>query len=293
MLPEELAAAKANSAVADESLEDVEDDIPEIAEDASEEVEEIAEAPVAEEAPVEEPVAEEAVAEAPAEEPAVEEKAEEVPAEEDSQKSERRIGTVPVVSADDSVMVNGEAVSVRYRSSFTSRLIQSESDVQDYYTTLKNYLLSFKGVKARTSFNYEAFNKGRIQCVRLNVKGKALTVNLALAPSEYNINKYHFTDMSDDPRYDKLPMLLKVRSERALKYAIELIDELMRSQGISQGKVQNVDYHMPYEPNCELAKRGLVKLILPKGVRMEDVSVFVESDVSEVIASDSGDDAEN
>ena len=93
--------------------------------------------------------------------------------------------------------------------------------------------------------------------------------------------------MSDDPRYDKLPMLLKVRSERALKYAIELIDELMHSQGIPKGKAQNVDYHMPYEPNCELAKRGLVKLILPKGVKLEDVSVLVESDVSEIISSDS------
>ena len=184
-------------------------------------------------------------------------------------------------------MVNGEAVSVRYRSSFTSRLIQAESSVQDYYTTLKNYLLSFKGVKARSSFNYEAFNKGRIQCVRLNVKGKALTVNLALAPDQYNINKYHFADMSDDPRYDKLPMLLKVRSERALKYALELIDELMKSQGIPQGKVPTEDYHMPYEPNFELAKRGLVKLILPKGVKMEDISTFVESDVSEIIAGDS------
>ena len=93
-------------------------------------------------------------------------------------------------------------------------------------------------------------------------------------------------NVGDKPKLDKVPLMMKVRSERALKYAIELIDELMRSQGIAQGKVQNVDYHMPYEPNCELAKRGLVKLILPKGVKMEDVSVFVESDVSEVIASD-------
>ena len=191
---------------------------------------------------------------------------------------------MPLINTDDSILVNGQTVSVRYRSSFTSRLIQAETSVQDYYTIIKNYLLSFKGVKSRTSWNYENFTKGRSQCARINVKGKTLTVNLALAPDGYNANKYHFSDVSDDPRFDKLPMLLKVRSARALKYALELIDELMASIGIAQSAVPEVDYHMPYEPNSELAKRGLVKLILPKGVKLSDAATIVETDVSELIA---------
>ena len=232
-----------------------------------------------------EPLAEEAEENTVTEETPEAEPAEAGPAEEEPSKEEpKKAYQVPQINADDSVMINGEAISIRYRSSFTSRLIQAEASVQDYYTVIKNYLLSFKGVKARTSWNYENFNKGRTQCARINVKGKTLTLNLALAPEGYNINKYHFTDMSDDPKFDKLPMLLKVRSGRALKYAIELINELMNSLGISQSGIPEEDYHLPYEPNSELAKRGLVKIILPKGVKLEDAATLVESDVGKVIA---------
>ncbi|MBQ8290061.1 MAG: uL15 family ribosomal protein [Clostridia bacterium] len=220
----------------------------------------------AEEAPTEETPTEEALAEeAPAEEaPTEEAPAEEAPAEEASGL------------AFDTVMV-------RYRSSFTSRLIQSETVIQDYYTTLKNYILSFEGVKSRCSFGYEAFNLRRTALVRLNVKGKAILVNLALDPTQYSESKYHFTV---DDKLAELPMLMKVKSERALKYTLELIDEVMSTLGIDQGDIPEVDYHMPYETNSELAKRGLVKVILPKGVALTDTTEVLETDISELLGTD-------
>ena len=135
-------------------------------------------------------------------------------------------------------IVNGQTVPVRFRTSYMSRLIQAESVIQDYYTVLKNYILSYEGVKARTSWNFESFNLGRVQCVKLNVKGSALLVYLGLNPSEYNVNKYHFVDVSDKPKLDKVPMMLKIKSERALKYAVELIDEVMSKNEIEQGKIK-------------------------------------------------------
>jgi len=221
----------------------------------------------------EEPVAEAPEAEAPAVEEAVEEAAEVV-----TEKPSASAG-MPILSSDDTITVEGNVVLIRYRSSFTSRLIQAANDVQDYYTALKNHLLSYKGVKSRTSWNYETFAKGRTQCARINIKGKTLTVNLALLPESYNANKYHFTDLSDNPKFDKLPMLLKVRSARALKYAIELIDELMKNLGVSVGKVQNVDYHKPYESNSDLARRGLMKIILPAGVKIDASTILREENV--------------
>ena len=111
-----------------------------------------------------------------------------------------------------------------------------------------------------------------------------MTVNLALAPESYNASKYHFTDVSDDPKFDKLPMLLKIRSDRALKYSLELIDELMATMEIVKGVERNDDYRMPYEPNSELAKRGLVKIILPAGVKAENAAAFIEANVNDVLA---------
>ena len=106
------------------------------------------------------------------------------------------------------MVINGEEVTITYRTSFTSRLIQASADIQNYYSIIKNYILSFEGVKERMSWNYEIFTRGRNQCVKLNVKGRSLTLNIALNPKEYDVSKYHFTDLSDNPKFAKLPIPL-------------------------------------------------------------------------------------
>ncbi len=221
------------------------------------------------------PTAEAPTDEAPTDEaPTDEAPAEEEPTEEEPTEEE------PTEEAPEAVSAPIDTVAVRYRSSFTSRLIQSEAPIQDYYTTLKNYILSFEGIKARTSFGYEAYSLRRTQCVRLNVKGKAILVNLALDPTQYSESKYHFTV---DTKLSDVPMLIKVKSDRALKYAIELIDEVMSTLGVDQGDIPTVDYHMPYETNSALAARGLVKVILPKGVSLTDSSEVVETDIGALL----------
>ncbi len=261
----------------------------------------VEEAP-AEEAPVEEALAEEApaeeapVEEAPAEEAPVEEAlAEEAPAEEapaeEAPAEEAPVEEAPIVydTVDEAVekhetpIIPTDLVAVRYRSSFMSRLIQSEPPIQDYYTVLKNALLSYKGVKARMSWNFESFNKGRIQCAKLNVKGRNFLVYLGLKLEDYNVNKYHFTDASDKPTFESVPMLIKVKSDRSLKYALELIDEVMRINGLERTTIQEVDYHMPYESTPALVQKDLVKAILPPGVKFDSNWNFVKADVGAII----------
>ena len=192
----------------------------------------------------------------------------------------------------DHRLINGELVPVRYRSSFMSRLIQGDSSLQDYYTVIKNTLLSYKGIKARMSWNIESFNKSRDPIARINAKGKALMLYLALDPKDYNVNKYHFTDVSGKPKFDVTPMMIKVRSNRSLKYALELIEELMRKLELPLGKPANVDYHMPYETNEQLVAKKLVKLILPAGVKLDGDESIIKVDVGDFIGSHETDDNE-
>ena len=180
-----------------------------------------------------------------------------------------------------------EAVSVRFRTSFESRYIQS-GVLQDYYTAIKNLLLSYKGVKARTSWNHESFNKGRQQCAQINIKGNALLVYLALDPANYNVKKYHFNDMSGKPKFDGTPMLMKVKSERALKYTLELIAEMMNVLEIPAGKAVSVDYHAPYETTEALAARGLVKIILPAGATLGDNLTAFKANVGAILEAEKG-----
>ena len=235
--------------------------------------------------PVEEaPVEEAPVEEAPAEEQKVDD-VEEVTSEATEEKSEDAALDSDVTDDEISkgAIADGQVVMVSYRSSFMSRLIQADSDIQDYYTVIKNTLLSYKGVKARTSWNYESFNQGRLQCAKLNIKGRTLSLYLALAPEDYNATKYHFVDASGNGKFDKVPMMLKIRSDRALKYAVELIDELMKAHNIEAGPKQNVDYRMPYETTEALAERDLVKIIVPSGVSIGKNDSLVKVDVSDFI----------
>ena len=53
----------------------------------------------------------------------------------------------------------------------------------------------------------------------------------------------------------------------------------MKSFDIQLGKVQNEDYHKPYEANSSLAKRGLMKIILPAGVKLDQSTILLEENV--------------
>ena len=242
----------------------------------------VEEAPV-EEAPVEEaPVEEAPVEKAPVEEAPVEEApVEEAPAE-PAAPSYAQIFAASE-NADAVRLVNGVVVPVRYRTSFMSRLIQSEEPIQTYYTIVKNYLLAFKGVKARTSWNFESFNKGRIQCAKLNVKGSAFQVYLGLDTNEYSEDKYHFVYAGDKPKLDKVPMMMKVKSERSLKYTLELIDEVMAKNGIEKTEVPEVDYHMPYESTEALVDKDLVKVILPDGMEIDENTIIEKVNVGALL----------
>lgn len=119
----------------------------------------------------------------------------------------------------------------RFRWSFLARLSQASDATRGYYAAVKEALLSYRKIGARVSWNYETFSFGRRRCARIAVHGKTLLLYLALAPDDFDRNRYHFTDASDVAAYRDVPLRLPIRSPRALKYALELISEMMNRLG--------------------------------------------------------------
>ena len=182
----------------------------------------------------------------------------------------------------------GLKIVVHYRRSFMARLIQSQDKMQDYYTGLKNVLLSFEGVKSRVSWNYDSFNRGRKQLAKMNIRGKSLMLYLALEPKEFTDTKYFFTDVSDKLKFAKVPMRIKVRSGRGFKHGVELIEEMMKRLGVERQEIYHPqDFHMPYETTQQLIDRGLIKVVNPAEEEkmdaafvMENLADFIRDEVS-------------
>ena len=208
----------------------------------------VAEEPVTE-APAE-PVAEEPVAEAPAE-PVAEEPVAETPAE--------PVAEEPAAEADGEDGATSGSYS-EYKRSFTARMIQAPVEVQERYEELKNALLSYKKVAARTSWGYESFKSGRDQLAKFAVRGKTLCLLLALDPNELEASKYNVTDVGSSKKYDTVPCCLRLTSKRSVKWGLELIALLAsKNQLVPDPKFTAEKYVCEYESDEALLEKGLVK----------------------------------
>ena len=151
-------------------------------------------------------------------------------------------------------------MGVRYDRSFTAKLIQSSDEVKEWYGEIKNYLLSFKKVHARMSWGRESFRIGRDCFARVVIKGKTLCILLAIIPPSCQDTKYKIEDLADLSSCKDTPCLYRIKSNRRLTYAKELIDIILQEYGAKPIKNREaVDYYMPYEGTVDLIKRGLIK----------------------------------
>ena len=170
-------------------------------------------------------------------------------------------------------------IVTRYRRSFLSRLIQSQGDVQTYYSELKNKLLSYKGIKGRTSWGYESFNKGRTYVAKMNAKSKTLYLYLALDPATVAAiedGKYNIVDVSATKKYENVPVLMKIKGPRKFKQAMELVDMLCRDNLLlpDAKNFEAQDYTVPYQSTEELVEAGSIKKLVA-GIAIEKIAAAV------------------
>ena len=237
------------------------------AQEENEPTEEAEEEAVAEVSSEEQPVEEEPVEEAPAEEEPVEENpaeeapveeapVEEPPVEEGNEKPE--IPAIIAVESKEENMKTPEANNVVYDRSFTARISQADETVRDFYHEIKTELVSFRGIKSRLSWSADSFNKGRTKLAKLQIKGKTLVLYLALDPEQV-ASKYHTQSVAEVSKYAQVPTKLRVRNPRSLKYAKELIAQLMEKEQIAKSARFHTVAEIPVQTTEELVAAGLIK----------------------------------
>ena len=281
--PEEVVEEEPAEEIVEAVEEPVEEPVEEIEEEAAPEVVEEVVEEAAEEV-VEEVV--EAVEEEPVEEPApevaeevVEEAVEEVDEAPVDEPAVEPVVIEPII-VPTYVDGHGNALDIKYSRSFLANVIQSEDTVKDFYSELKNYILSYKGVKSRISWKFDSYNRGREQLFKLKLRGKTICMYCALDPNEFEKSKYHH-EAIDAKIFADVPMLVKIKSKLGLKKAKELVDIVMAKYQIEvNAKAKKVDYvaEYPYEDTDALVQKELVKILQADANTVKKAAPIVEKE---------------
>lgn len=170
---------------------------------------------------IEEPIAEEILEETDAEvddsehvetiDETEEEEDEELPVEEESNNEE--IIDVPT----DKLVIR--------RTKFINKMKFTSDKTKEYYSQIKNLLLSY-GTKNKVARRNEAFRKSGL-VAKISISGKSLRLHLPLDPNDeerFPTSKYHQISLANKKQYSEVPFTLKIKSDRALKRALELIE---------------------------------------------------------------------
>ncbi len=270
------AEERADESVQEEPAEEIAKE-PELTEDATVEEPE----PVVEEPEAVQAVAAEQPAEQPAEEP------DEPDSADDDNDSDEDEPVRQVARTDGHIRY----IIIKYNKSHTAKLIQSADGVKNYYSQIKNELMSYKGVRSRISWKYESFSVGRATVAKLAVRGKNLSLFLALDPKNYVDTKYIIDDKSEVAAYEKTPLLYRIKNDRRLNYSKELIAVAMDGREKTED-YKETDYakEYPYEKIEPLIERGLVKVLTEEDAQSGDVfkprDMVTATEVNELLQDD-------
>lgn len=195
-------------------------------------------------------------------------------------------------AVDVNVDVNNERVNdffglqsrVRYIRSFTAKLCQANDLVKERYNLLKNELMSYKKVKSRKSWNYETFRLGAPVIAKIAIIGKTLSLYLALSPQDFVDSKYTFKDVSAVKKYSAVPMRLKIKSNRSVRCAKELISVMAEQNGWTRLNLQEVDYYPEYRTTEDLIMDKEIKLMGTENT--EIIGENLNNDLPETEAQD-------
>ena len=117
---------------------------------------------------------------------------------------------------------------------FSQKMLSLEKETQDYYDVLNNALLSLRRIHGRVSQKGVSYRLGRDLVAKITVRGKTLRLNLALETKDFEEGRYFQKDMRDVKSYQDVPFMVKIKSDRGLKRALELIDALVEKEKIER-----------------------------------------------------------
>lgn len=165
---------------------------------------------------------------------------------------------------------NATVFIVMYNKSMKAKVSMGTPECRQFYQELKSYLLSY-GLKSRISWSYDSIYLGRKPFAKLSIRGKTLSMNIALDPTGYEGGMYE--DCTELKKYVDVPLRIKIKSNRSLKLAKQAVDLLASTRGyVIKEEVSNCEIE-PVRSLKENLQLGLVKkLKMKQAVSLSSIS---------------------
>lgn len=124
---------------------------------------------------------------------------------------------------------------IKYVRTFHARIRLADEKTKEYYAAVLNAFLKYDKARVKESNRYCAVYAGRKTLAKINVTGKTLKVYFALDPAVQD-KKYFLKEAGESKAYAAVPALMRIRSDRACRYAEELVGVLAATEGLSIAK---------------------------------------------------------
>lgn len=152
---------------------------------------------------------------------------------------------------DDDIVDDKEDNGKTFSDRMLLKLKMSMDRVKKYYSNLRNYMSKYDKITFRSNNSGDVYLLKNKTILKVTVFSRALKVYLALNPKEVD-PKYNTKNVKDKKKYENIPVMLRVSSDRSYKYLIELIDELAKKQKLTEvRKVREKDYTNDLESNTQ------------------------------------------
>lgn len=122
----------------------------------------------------------------------------------------------------------------RKNLTFKQRLNRATAQTKARFKAINETLLEIEKISVRESKGFVSYRKGLVNVARIAMRGKTLNAYLALNPKDYESTKYIFVDVGNKKSYEKLPMRIKLTSDRQVRWCKELIEEIIKEKGFSK-----------------------------------------------------------
>jgi len=168
--------------------------------------------------------------------------------------------------------------------SFVDKLFKSEYGTKQFYSEVKNELLSYEGIASKVRRDYETFYLNNIPVAKFDVVEGSLFVYFALDPTLYKTSEYGHSSAAKEKDFSSVPLKLKVDSVESLRCAKMFVRIIRKRESIKAvSNFVKTDYAKLYTvKNSSLSK---FKKTFSKDEVIKNIPIFKRNIVVCIIFS--------